>query len=99
MTTITTLDLSIQEKTNLLVESYLEDTMIFNPLWDDLISSEIDEIIETLWSYAHTSNSQSMKAVYNTVIDLLREHQVAIEIAECDPEAYEDFSGATEGPR
>lgn len=89
MSTTATLEITTQEKTRLLIESYLKDDMIFNPLWDNLEPDEIDEITNIIWSYQSKSNSQEMKAVYSTVINLLQEQQLANELANVD--AYQDF--------
>jgi hypothetical protein len=68
------------EKTNQIVEAYLNDDTLFNPLVDDLQAEEIEEINQVLWNRVCKSSSNIMKALYNQVIELLQERELAIEL-------------------
>ena len=77
------------EKTNQIVEAYLNDDTLFNPLVDDLQAEEIEEINQVLWNRVCKSSNNIMKALYNQVIELLQERELAIELENVD--AYQAF--------
>ena len=80
---------NLLEKTNQIVEAYLDDDTLFNPLVENLEKEEIEEVTQILWNKVCKSSSNIMKSLYNQVIDLLQQQELAIEVAQC--EAYQDF--------